>query len=605
MFKKTISVLLAFLLVFSLSTVAFAGGDEVVDDDLITGGSFDGEGADYGDPIISFDTNTAGWGSFNWVAFHIWAIDDEDFTGFDWGAKKQRGSDEDGDGVWSYDLAAAGLELKEYCDYAVIFYNDNGAQTYNLLFGMECYGHTASCDGIVYENPEDSNKTTQAAFWEGIDPNEYGPELKITSIGNVVGTCCPISTSVFEMFTNFINNTMDNARTYSGRTDQEIIDNIAIGLELTLEEVVELFNENSFDVVWDAEASTVPSIFDPEKIYVDYSYKFDNIVGYQAFEVEKGDKLYLRIEAAAADLIGSVKGYIEYDRGIAVTDVIPFEDEKPYFTAKIDAEESEPGRTYFEIDLVEGADYVADEKNYIDETMHGIDDQGEEYVLYSLKGLCIAAVEIEVITDEPGVYPFTCVLTDAADVNGNVLMEDSKYEIEKFVCDTNFDVDETDDTAGYQRGDADMDGEVTIMDATRVQRVLAGLATRDQIDEYAADADADGEVTIMDATRIQRVLAGLCNMEGNPTYYVTEKEACDAVLAFINNEEGYTAVCVGKELDRYGKQEFFKIDLRHYNGSGSSHADWFYVDPYKIGEEVLVLSSEEFNDLSWATADEA
>ena len=82
---------------------------------------------------------------------------------------------------------------------------------------------------------------------------------------------------------------------------------------------------------------------------------------------------------------------------------------------------------------------------------------------------------------------------------------------------------------GRPLGDADGDNELTILDATRIQRVLAGLAETDIeieaiwnfIDSYEAhanvgpcgfsDADKDGEVTILDATRIQRKLAGLVN----------------------------------------------------------------------------------------------
>jgi len=68
-------------------------------------------------------------------------------------------------------------------------------------------------------------------------------------------------------------------------------------------------------------------------------------------------------------------------------------------------------------------------------------------------------------------------------------------------------------------GDADGDGELTILDATRIQRWLAELCdmdgsaytgaelTEDQIE--SADADGDGQVTILDATNIQRRLAGL------------------------------------------------------------------------------------------------
>ena len=72
------------------------------------------------------------------------------------------------------------------------------------------------------------------------------------------------------------------------------------------------------------------------------------------------------------------------------------------------------------------------------------------------------------------------------------------------------------------RGDADMDGEVTILDATRIQRFLAGLAAESDIDADVADADSDGDVTILDATRVQRYLAGLCDMDGNPAQQPTE-----------------------------------------------------------------------------------
>ena len=57
-------------------------------------------------------------------------------------------------------------------------------------------------------------------------------------------------------------------------------------------------------------------------------------------------------------------------------------------------------------------------------------------------------------------------------------------------------------------GDADGDGEVTILDATRIQRYLVGLVNMTDEEIEAADADEDGELTILDATAIQRWLAG-------------------------------------------------------------------------------------------------
>lgn len=56
-------------------------------------------------------------------------------------------------------------------------------------------------------------------------------------------------------------------------------------------------------------------------------------------------------------------------------------------------------------------------------------------------------------------------------------------------------------------GDTDGDGEVTSVDATFVQRVLAFMPTPDIIDEDAGDVDRNGELEIIDATMIQRYIA--------------------------------------------------------------------------------------------------
>lgn len=72
----------------------------------------------------------------------------------------------------------------------------------------------------------------------------------------------------------------------------------------------------------------------------------------------------------------------------------------------------------------------------------------------------------------------------------------------------------------YVPGDYDGDGKVTILDATRVQNILAKLypkAGDDPVDEkmlIGVDANGDGTLTIMDATRIQNVLAKIKNMDG-------------------------------------------------------------------------------------------
>ena len=62
----------------------------------------------------------------------------------------------------------------------------------------------------------------------------------------------------------------------------------------------------------------------------------------------------------------------------------------------------------------------------------------------------------------------------------------------------------------YVRGDADDDGEITVLDATAIQRALVELPNQ-TFNEIAADVDGDG-LNIIDATSIQRYLAGFENI---------------------------------------------------------------------------------------------
>ena len=115
-------------------------------------------------------------------------------------------------------------------------------------------------------------------------------------------------------------------------------------------------------------------------------------------------------------------------------------------------------------------------------------------------------------------------------------------------------------TAGAAlRGDSDRDGDVTILDATRIQRFLADLVSKNDIDSSAADVDADGSVTILDATRVQRFLAGLCDIDGNiiddssdryKAYYQVVKSLTEKSGAGKNGKYGYfVGLCVVKLID--------------------------------------------------------
>ena len=77
--------------------------------------------------------------------------------------------------------------------------------------------------------------------------------------------------------------------------------------------------------------------------------------------------------------------------------------------------------------------------------------------------------------------------------------------------------------AEYILGDADSDCEVTILDATAIQRYLAGIIKEEYIDLDAA-CISEQEVTILDATYIRRYLAGI-DVDSYPISKVFEREA--------------------------------------------------------------------------------
>lgn len=71
-----------------------------------------------------------------------------------------------------------------------------------------------------------------------------------------------------------------------------------------------------------------------------------------------------------------------------------------------------------------------------------------------------------------------------------------------------------DRTAKEIYGDADGDMDVTVLDATKIQRGIAGLENKSNIVATGADVDQDGEMTVMDSTRIQRYKADICELDG-------------------------------------------------------------------------------------------
>lgn len=85
---------------------------------------------------------------------------------------------------------------------------------------------------------------------------------------------------------------------------------------------------------------------------------------------------------------------------------------------------------------------------------------------------------------------------------------------------------------GYDVGDVDMDGNISILDATKVQMHLARLVVLMSPELELADTDFNGIVSISDATKIQLYLVGLTEIE-KPTEEPTTDDDKPIELPFV------------------------------------------------------------------------
>lgn len=77
--------------------------------------------------------------------------------------------------------------------------------------------------------------------------------------------------------------------------------------------------------------------------------------------------------------------------------------------------------------------------------------------------------------------------------------------------------------SGYMIGDANMDGEITVTDATLIQKFCVGLATpENETARKLANVNGDGTISIADATLIQKYLVGGFSDTGNAGKYLSE-----------------------------------------------------------------------------------
>lgn len=203
MFKKIAGLFLAAAVMCSSAAIT-ASAAEAEDDAAVAAADQSGEVSADGSSevsadasseveagnVVKFDVKKSGWDNVKSVFCHIWKADGSgDWPA--WQSKKEKCKYDSSTGIATYDLSKTGNTISKSDGrvYCVIFSANTGMQSYNAIMSGKCIGDTLYCTGNQLENPEDSEKKANEAKWE--NNSDCGPEKKITSTGNVIGSAFP------------------------------------------------------------------------------------------------------------------------------------------------------------------------------------------------------------------------------------------------------------------------------------------------------------------------------------------------------------------------------------------------------------------------------
>ena len=180
----------------------------------------------------TFFFDSGDWNSEN-INFYIWdSTTGEYATGNKgwvsenpWGSRKRLGGTavEGKTGVFeSYELDLSGRENDAV--YVIFHDADSGAQTFDTLINSSVFGYTATKDGIIYENPTDSDKTAVGVHFDGGDGG-VGVAKVITSTGRIQGDIIHPSVDCADVVATYVLTYLHN-EVYKV-TEQSVADAIA------------------------------------------------------------------------------------------------------------------------------------------------------------------------------------------------------------------------------------------------------------------------------------------------------------------------------------------------------------------------------------------
>ena len=532
MLKKSISVLLAVLMVVSVLTVG-----------VVATGAATTDGFKPESTKLYFDVDGTGWemGAKDKIAFYIaggdLGTDANPATVLDWGAKKLQGTATTGEtGIFEFDPAAkVGYNFTEGVQYKIIFArvssNNWKEQTCSLFFTTDCFGHVAYSDGTEMENDVDSSKKSKTVYWRGIDPEENGPVLAITSIGNVVGSCVEQGKTKYSLFEDFISvakkdfggkTGLENAIYYTveqakTKTEQKLIDDIGAALGLTKDDVAKAFTDNEVSTAWTAEDSSLPAGQVPhthtpgeavQENVVPASCKAEGSYDEVVYCTECGEELSR--EAKTIDKLAHTPGEAVQENVVPASCKAEGSYDEVVYCTECGDELSRVAKT---IDKLAHTPGEPVQENVAPATC--TEDGSYDEVVYCTECGEELSRETKTIKTEGHKIVFVEEVPATATKDG-VKAHYECTECHKLFSDAMGTVEVTAESlvikAEHLRGDANMDGVVDTLDVTTIQRVLAEMEV-ENYDPIAADTDLDGIVDMIDVTLLQRVDVGMTTFD--------------------------------------------------------------------------------------------
>ncbi len=207
--KRILSLVLAVALLLSMASVGLVSASATTDTNLY-----------FEMPQLWIDEYGTTPGETTTSVFcYVFTVggSDPDFKTPSWQSKSTKAAYDAETGLYYLDVEAKyKQDLKDDCDYCVIFsakstVTNANPQCYDLTFGTQCFGDTVYVTDKIYENPADSQKKANAAYWKNPENAAiYGPHAGITSLGVLQGEVYAPSEDKVAAVANFIASYPDN-----------------------------------------------------------------------------------------------------------------------------------------------------------------------------------------------------------------------------------------------------------------------------------------------------------------------------------------------------------------------------------------------------------